>query len=111
TLRPAMRFQEIADAADRVGGAGREVDLPVAVEVHGEAPVRAGHELGYADRASVRSLHAQRIDLLVAREHEVVLELAAEVRRALGVVESEGRQRVDHPERADVLPEGRLDAD
>jgi len=106
-----VRLQEIADAADRVGGAGREVDLPVAVVVDREAPVRPGHELRNADRPGVRAFHAQRIDFLIAREHEVVFQLAAEVGAPLGVVEGERGEGVDDPIRADVAAEGGLDAD
>ena len=76
--------------------------MAVAVVIQREAPVRARHELRDADRPGVGALDAQRVDAHLAREDQIVFELRPEEIGALGIVERERGQRVDHSVGPDV---------
>src|SRR4029077_13800762 len=91
---PAVLLEEVGDAAYGVGRIAPEVDRAVAVEVDGEAPLAARHELRDADRAGVRAAHGKDIEAQVAREQQVLLELVAEIGGARGVVECEGSEGI-----------------
>ncbi len=60
------------------------------IRVDGVATVARGHELQRAHGAGVRAAHGQRIEPLLVRQQQELVELLAEVGRARGIVE---RQR------------------
>ncbi len=86
-------------------------DFSVAVEIHRETPVAGRHELRHADRARKRAFDRQRIQAIVARQQQELLQFATEVGGAFRHFESQRIQRVDHPERARTLAVDRFDAD
>src|SRR5262245_23313128 len=108
---PAVRVQEVRDAADRVGRARAEVAASVAVEVDREAADAPRHELRDADRARVRAAEARRIGARLARVEQERLELGAEELGAARVVECERGERVEHAEGAGLATVLGLDAD
>ncbi len=114
---PAVLAQIIRHAANCIRLARAQIDLLVAVVAHRVLHDAARQELRNADRAGVGAEHGGRIDLRIARPHQVVFEILAEGRltiRAIGgirVVEGERGQRVEHTEVAHEAPVDRLHAD
>ncbi|MNP11516.1 hypothetical protein D3C76_1037080 [compost metagenome] len=85
--------------------------MAVAVEIHGVGAEAARHELRQAHGAGVGAGQAERVDLLLAGQQEELLELLAEEIGARRIVETEGGQRVHHPEVAGIAAEEGLHAD
>jgi hypothetical protein len=108
---PAKRLDIARDAADRVSRTAQQIDGAVAVVVHGVTAVARRHELRQPDRARIRTLDDERIDLRFARQQQQLLQLVAEVVLAANAVEGDRRERIDGAERARVAAIGSLDAE
>ena len=108
---PVVTRKIAADAADDIGGARPEIDPPVAVEIHRELAIAAGHELRDAERTGKRTRWRGRIDSLVANQQQEFLQLAAKERRSARIVERQRRQRIERAMLARVAPVVRFDAE
>src|SRR2546428_14039745 len=66
---PAVLLEKVRHAADRVGGAAREVDGAVAVEIPRVAPGARGHALRDCDRPGIGGPHREHVSALLAAPH------------------------------------------
>ncbi len=112
---PAKMGQVVGDAADRVSGIALQVDVAVAIHVHGVFVQAAGHELRQADRARVRALDERGLDTFARAHDEELFKLATEevaaVLAAAGEIEGQRGQCVQGAKAAgDAAVEG-LDTD
>ena len=108
---PAVLPEEVRHAADRIGRVGAQVDKPVAVEIHGELQVASGHELRDADRPRIGAAHGEYVDPGLAREQQVIFQLAAEEFGARRIIERQRGERIDDAPPPDVAAVEGLDAD
>ena len=108
---PAVLLKIVRDAGDDVVPAGPQVALAVAVAVDRVGAVARRHELAARPSRPRRSPGRSRIELLLARQQQELLELGAEISRARRVVEGERRERVEHAVLAGDAAVERLDAD
>jgi hypothetical protein len=112
---PAVQGQEVGDAANGVGGAGRQVDVAVGVEVDREAVDAAGHELRQADGTRKGADQRSWGDGLLARQQQQFLEFVAEVGAAVAAagreVERQRGQGIEGAETAHHAAVVGLDAD
>ena len=92
-----MAAEVIGHTANGVHRVIPDIDHLVPVEVHRIGQETAGHELAIAHGAGIGALEGQRVHALLPGQDEVALELAGKKRRARGIIECQGGERIDHP--------------
>ena len=112
---PAEAGEVVRHAADGVGSVALQVDVAVAVHVHGKAVDAAGQELRQAHGTGIAALHRQRVAALPGAEDEELFEFTAEESAAVLAagweVKGQRGQRVDDAEVAGDAPVEGFDAD
>ncbi|MNJ39330.1 hypothetical protein D3C77_342000 [compost metagenome] len=108
---PAMALEVAGNAANGIVRVVPDIDVAVAVKVHGVGAKAARHELRQAHGASIGAFEGQRVNLLFTGQQQVFAQLLAEEFGARRVIEAQGRQRVDHPVVAGVAAKEGLDTD
>ena len=92
---PTMLTKEIGDTAHGVDRARRQVAFAISIEVHGIAPIAAGHELRNAYGAGIGPFQSKDIDGFLPGMQEVLFQFSAKINGARRVIESESRERFD----------------
>ncbi|MNZ99603.1 hypothetical protein D3C78_1189350 [compost metagenome] len=108
---PAVALEVAGNAADGVVGVGPDINVAIAVEIHRIGAETARHELWQPHGAGVRPLERQRVDLLFPGQQQEFTQLLAEELGTWRVVETQGRQGVDHPIVAGITTKKGLDTD
>ncbi|MNE26487.1 hypothetical protein D3C80_1198560 [compost metagenome] len=106
-----MALEVAGNAADGIIRVVPDIDVAVAVEIHGIGAETARHELRQAHGTSIGALEREWVELFFAGQQQELAQLLAEEFGARRIVKTQGRQGVDHPVVTRVAAEEGLHTD
>ncbi|MNB80339.1 hypothetical protein D3C75_270990 [compost metagenome] len=106
-----MALEVTGNTANGIIRIGPDVDMAITVEIHCISAETARHELRQSHCASVGAFERQRIDLLFAGQQQELTQLLAEKLGTGRIVETQGRQGIDHPEISGITAEKGFNTD